>query len=431
MSPPVVGFVGMTHLGLNSAVAGAEYGFPMICLDTDLELVARLARGELPILEPGLEDLVGKNQERLTFTADPADLGRCDIVYVAPDVATDDEGRSDTGMLEALLALAFDHSSAATVIVVLSQVAPGFSRAHQRPGRILIYQVETLIFGCAVERALHPERTIIGLADPAAPLPSAYDTYLRAHGNPPLLPMRYESAELAKISINCCLVASVSTANTLAELCEKVGADWSEIVPALRLDRRIGPYSYLTPGLGLSGGNLERDLATVCRLAEENGTDAGVVQAWIGNSRHRKRWSADMIRAEVLNANPAARIAILGLAYKENTHSIKNSPSVAALTELRGADMVVYDPVVKGSVVPFCTEASSALDAVAGADAIAILTPWPEFKALSAAELAQRARGRILIDPYGCIDRKAAMAAGFNYVTLGSHMDRVTGDADA
>lgn len=419
LAQPIVGFVGMTHLGLNSAVAGAERGFQMVCFDTDADLIGRMSQGQMPVVEPDLDDLVTKNKDRLTFTSDTAALKSCDVVYVAPDVATDDQGRSDISTLERLLDLTFQQTRPETVIVVLSQVAPGFTRARQRPGRTLIYQVETLIFGRAIERALYPERYIIGLADPKAPLPSAYQAYLEGHGNPPLLPMRYESAELAKISINCCLVASVSVANTLAEICEKIGANWSEIAPALKLDRRIGPYSYLSPGLGISGGNLERDLATVIRFANEYGTDAGVVSAWVANSRHRKGWSARTIKSAVLDKNPKAKVAVLGLAYKENTHSIKNSPSVACLTELKGADLVVFDPVVKGSVVPFCTEAANPLETARGADALAILTPWAEFKSLDAAELANVMKGRILIDPYRCIDEAKAIAAGFDYITLG------------
>ena len=115
------------------------------------------------------------------------------------------------------------------------------------------------MFGRAVERATKPERFIVGSPDPGSALPPALDTYLRSFGCP-ILPMRLESAELAKISINCCLVASVSVTNTLAELCERIGADWSEIAPALRLDKRIGPFAYLSPGLGLAGGNLEREI---------------------------------------------------------------------------------------------------------------------------------------------------------------------------
>ncbi|MEI6986032.1 MAG: hypothetical protein WCK65_07885, partial [Rhodospirillaceae bacterium] len=312
---PTVGFVGMTHLGINSAVAGAERGFQMVCFDTDHQLIARLERGEMPVVEPDLDEMAARNRSRITFTADPARLSECDVVYVAPDVATDDEGRSDLASINNLLDTAFDHTGPDTVLVVLSQVPPGYTRARQRPGRTLIYQVETLVFGCAILRALNPERTIIGLAEPKQPLPPAYRAYLEGHGNPPLLPMRFESAELAKISINCCLVASVSVANTLAELCEHIGADWSEIVPALKLDRRIGPYAYLTPGLGIAGGNLERDLATILRFSEQYRTDAGVVAAWVANSRHRKDWSYQTVKARMLDGNPQARVAVLGLAY--------------------------------------------------------------------------------------------------------------------
>ena len=146
--------------------------------------------------------------------------------------------------------------------------------------------------------------------------------------------MRFESAELTKIAINCCLVSSISVANTLAELCEGIGAVWSEIAPALKLDRRIGPHAYLSPGLGIAGGNLERDLATVIRMSEDVGSDAGVVRAWIANSRHRRDWAARTIKRVLLDKTPEATVAVWGLAYKENTDSVKNSPSLATLRQL-------------------------------------------------------------------------------------------------
>ena len=188
------------------------------------------------------------------------------MIYVAPDVPTDDTGKSSLDVLDGLLRFTLANTRPDAVIVVLSQVPPGYTRARQQAGRLLYYQVETLIFGRAVERATEPERYIVGCADPAEPLPAAMQAYLESFGCP-ILPMRYESAELCKIAINCCLVSSISVANTLAEVCEGIGADWSEIVPALKLDRRIGAYSYLAPGLGIAGGNLERDLATIVRLS--------------------------------------------------------------------------------------------------------------------------------------------------------------------
>ncbi|MDB5362924.1 MAG: UDP-glucose/GDP-mannose dehydrogenase [Rhodospirillales bacterium] len=431
MTSPLIGFAGMTHLGLNSAVAGAERGFHILAFDQDAARVAALTRGEMPVLEPRLDTLAEKNRRRITFTADPTALTACDLVYVAPDIATDDTGTSDLGPLNELLDLAMAHARPDSPVIVLSQVPPGYTRARQVPGRTLIYQVETLVFGRAIERALEPERYIIGLADPSAPLPDVYADFLRGHGNPPLLPMRYESAELAKISINCCLVATVSTANMLAELCEALGADWSEIAPALRLDRRIGAHAYLAPGLGLSGGNLERDLATVLRLADDHGTDAGVAAAWLTNSRHRKEWSYRTLRASVLDRKPDARIAVLGLAYKEDTHSIKNSPSIECLRRLERSNVAVFDPVVKGNVVPFARDAASALDCARDADVLLILTPWAEFKTLAPDTLAHVMQGRVLIDPYRCLSRPAAEAAGFRYFTLGASADIVKAGGNA
>ena len=428
MSKPVIGFAGMTHLGLVSGVSASEKGFRLVCFDPDEQRTSDLARGSLPVSEPQLDDLVAKNKDRLTFTSDAAALAQCDVVYVAPDVPTDDQGSSDLGPINALLDKVFAAARPDAVIVILSQVPPGFTRGKIRPGRLLYYQVETLIFGRAVERALQPERYIVGCADPGKPLPTAYAEFLAAHGCP-ILPMRYESAELAKISINMCLVASVSTANTLAELCEKIGADWSEIVPALKLDRRIGQYAYLAPGLGISGGNLERDLATVCNFADKHGTDAGVVRAWIANSRHRKGWAARTLREALPAGKTDAVVAIWGLAYKENTHSTKNSPSIAAISELQDVTLRVFDPIVPWNPAWHArtTACHSALEALAGADALMILTPWDDFRKIGPAAIVAAMNGRIVLDPYRVLDSEAAAKAELALYILGRSRPESTG----
>jgi UDPglucose 6-dehydrogenase len=419
MTSHMIGYAGMTHLGLNSAVAAADKGFDIVCYDPDPLLVAALERGELPVVEPDLSDLLEKNAGRIRFTADPNELTSCDMVYISPDVPTDDSGRSNLGQIDALISEVDAVLRPDAVVVILSQVPPGFTRARLRPGRSLHYQVETLIFGRAMERARFPERFIVGCAEPRQPLPPVLAHFLGSFGCP-ILPMRYESAELAKISINMCLVASVGVANTMAELCEQTGADWSEIGPALKLDRRIGPYSYLSPGLGIAGGNLERDLATVLALSERHGTDAGIVSAWVANSRHRKDWTWRILNKLVLAQNPDARVAVLGLAYKENTHSTKNSPSLALLSHLRDRSVVVYDPVVSPADAGVsCKAASSAMETIQDADVICIMTPWEEFKKMSPSDIARRMRGRCLIDPYRVVDGNAAQAAGLRYVTLG------------
>lgn len=420
MSKLRVGYAGMTHLGLCSAIAAASKGFSTLGFDADATLLARLQAGKLPVVEPDLDDLLRDNRARVAFSADPARLQECDLLYVAPDVPTGDSGSSDLAGLDRLLELVLANTRADAVVVILSQVPPGYTRARQRAGRLLYYQVETLVFGRAVERAIRPERFIVGSPEPAQALPVALAEFLAAFGCP-ILPMRFESAELTKIAINCCLVASITVANTLAELSERIGADWSEIVPALRLDRRIGAYAYLAPGLGLAGGNLERDLATVLRTSEEYGTDAGLIRAFVGNSAHRRNWPLRTLHELVLSREPQARIGVLGLAYKENTHSVKNSPSLALIRCLTPWTLQVFDPVVPVSAAPHpnATGTASALDAAKGVDALAIMTPWPQFRELACNDLARVMRGRLVLDPYRVLDGGRAKAAGLDYRTIG------------
>ena len=417
---PRVAFVGMTHLGIVSALGAASKGFDVVGCDPDAGLVARLNDGDLPVSEPGLDDLRHAHDTRLRFSSDLHDLDGCEVVYIAPDVPTDDQGRGDVRGIRDLIEAVLAHLPSNAVMVVLCQVPPGFTRGLPLATDRLFYQVETLIFGRAVERVTQPERFIVGCAEPDIPLPEAYRAVLDAYGCP-ILPMRYESAELAKISINMCLVASIGVANTMAELCEKIGADWSEIVPALKLDRRIGPYSYLAPGLGIAGGNLERDLATVIRLADANGTDCGIVRAWLENSRHSRDWALRKVR-EVLDLSADPLIAVWGLAYKENTHSIKNSPSLATIAGLPNVRLRLHDPVVSPDVVdhPRALGAADAMAAVENADALMILTPWPHYRAIMPADVAGAMKGRFVIDPYRVFDSSSAREAGLDHITLGT-----------
>jgi UDPglucose 6-dehydrogenase len=415
---PTIGFAGMTHLGLVSAAAAANRGFDVVAFDPDSALIGALRRGDMPISEPGLAELVSAGAERLSFTSDRMRLSRCDVAYVAVDVPTDHDGNSDLDPVRFMVGQVATALRPDAILVVLSQVPPGFTRALDVPPSCLYYQVETLVFGRAIERATQPERFIVGAADPRQPVPAAFAAFLQAF-DCPILVMRYESAELAKISINCCLVASVSVANMLAEVSEAIGADWSEIVPALRLDRRIGPHAYLKAGLGIAGGNLERDLRTVLAIAAREHTDTGIVSAWLDNSARRKEWTWRVLRDRVLAGKPDASITVLGLAYKENTHSTKNSPALALLDHLRGRIVTVHDPVVPASVVPWAHGSSDPLAAASGADALVVATPWPQYRNLRPRDLARVMAGRVILDPYRTFDMHDCAAAGFVYHTLG------------
>ncbi|HUD88221.1 MAG TPA: nucleotide sugar dehydrogenase [Xanthobacteraceae bacterium] len=415
---PVIGYAGMTHLGLVSASAAAAQGFRTVAFDPDAALIGRLAHGDLPVNEPDLPALIARHKNDLAFSADVATLGDCDVIYIAVDVPTDERGESDLKPIAAMVERVRGAIADKAALVILSQVPPGYTRALPVPSDRLFYQVETLVFGRAVERATRPERFIVGCAEPRRALHPGLQTFLQSFSCP-ILPMAYESAELAKISINFCLVASISVANTLAEICERVGADWSDIAPALKLDKRIGPGAYLGPGLGIAGGNLERDLRTVIKIGETKGTDVGVVRAWLVNSAHRKDWPWQVLNSASLATNPAAKIAVLGLAYKENTHSTKNSPSLALLEHLRGKSVKVHDPVVPASVAPWTTGTADPLAAAAGADILVIATPWPQYRELRPADLARVMAGRTVLDPYRVLDCRACAAAGLTYHTLG------------
>lgn len=417
---PIIGYAGMTHLGMSSAAASGAHDFETVGFDPDVDQINLLQRGMIPVNEPGLQDLLTLHENRLTFSSQSESLKKCHVVYISADVATDDEGQSDLGGIQNLIAMVLPHLSPTAILVLLCQVPPGFTRKIPLPQDRLFYQVETLIFGRAVERAMFPERFIVGCEVPAREFPSAYKSFLEAF-HCPILPMQYESAELAKISINCCLVGMISVANTLAELCEQIGADWGEIMPALKLDKRIGPFAYLNPGLGLAGGNLERDLATVCRLADEHGTESGVVQAWIHNSRYRKDWVLRILHCHVLGKYSDPRLGILGLAYKEDTHSTKNSASLALIACLKDWPIQVYDPVVSPSVLdhPSVVSTGSILEAARDVDVLVIMTPWAEFREVKPAELRKAMKGNILVDPFHVLSGSECTSIGFRYYSLG------------
>jgi UDPglucose 6-dehydrogenase len=430
MSAIVVAYAGLTHLGLTYAASAAHKGFRVVAYDDDAGLVGRIASGAFPVNEPGLREIYSAQHSAFEYSVDPTVLRRADIVFISADVPTDDQGRSDLQRTRALIATACANLKAGATLVVLCQVPPGFTRSLALPPERLYYQVETLVFGQAVSRAVAPERHIVGCADPARELPPAYAGFLAAYGCP-VLRMRYESAELSKIAINCCLVSSISVANTLAELCESISADWSEIVPALRLDRRIGQHAYLSPGLGIAGGNLERDLETVIQLAAQHGTDSRVVRSWIDNSRHRRDWAARTLRAAVLEGNPEATIAVWGLAYKENTHSTKNSPSLATIAQLPDVRLRLHDPVVPASGVRHAHALGfeDPIAAAAGADALMILTPWPQYRGIDPRRIADALRGRVVLDPYAVLDARKAAEAGLALHTLGRALAGRIGDA--
>lgn len=413
-----VAFVGMTHLGLIHAVAFAEKGFTVYAYDDSATVIENLNQGVMPVNEPQLDDLVLRNKDSLYFTANPQDLQVCDVVFIAYDVPTDSDGNSDLKIVKQFVDKVNQVIRSDASLVILSQVPPGFTRAIQRDKNNLFYQVETLIFGRAIERALFPERYMVGMSNAAHALPSAYEYVLSAF-NCPILKMKYESAELAKISINMFLVASVTTTNTIAELCERLGADWDEIAPSLRLDKRIGAHAYLTPGLGIAGGNLERDLNTFIKMGTHHETDVEMVKSWVENSKYRKNWVYQCLQENVLNHLVKPRIAILGLAYKPNTHSVKNSPSLLLIEQLKNYEIHAHDPIVHQSHGTHIQLHASIDEAIQNADVVIVMIPSNEYKQLDIHDIQSRMKGQFIIDPHQTLKHAKSLNQNVHYYCLG------------
>ena len=421
------GFVGLTHLGIVSSIGWASLGGPVVAMDPDPEPVAALREGRLPVHEPSLAELFASSRPAMTFSIDPSSLRECRLVIIAADIPTDDANVSDTSLVLRLVDAVVPHLHDDATLAVMSQVPVGFTRqlaervTQARPGLRfrLYYWVETLVIGNAVERYVRPERIIIGCADPRVPLTAELAAGLLRFACP-ILPMSYESAELTKTAINLYLCAGVTYANTLSDLCERVGADWSEVTPALRLDGRIGPAAYIRLGLGIAGGNLERDMITLRSLCRSHDVDALFIDTMLDCNARRPEWVHRALREHLLREVAHPTISVWGLAYKKNTRSTKNSVSRKVIRELDGrAEVRAYDPLVTADDVGASIRlAADRNEALAGADCLLVLTDCDEFAAPAPAALRSMRR-RLIIDGVGIVDPSRTDLAGVRLVQMG------------
>jgi UDPglucose 6-dehydrogenase len=419
-----IGVVGLSHLGLVASACLSSMGFEVVAVG-EPALAADLAAGKLPVHEPGLEDLLARR--RPAFTGDYAALKGAEVVIVALDTATDAENRADLSALERHIDFALPWLPADGVVALMSQVPVGYTRAlterlrAKRPdfGSRVYYWVETLVIGDAVARYLEPERIIVGGPDAEAAPEPLLDALLARFGCPTFR-MNYESAELCKAAINFYLAASVTYANTLADLCEATGASMAAIVPALRSDRRIGPHAYIRPGLGLAGGNLERDLMHLRDIAARHGIDAALPALILERSAARYDWLRRAVERHVLRPGTRPRIALWGLAYKKNSRSTRNAVSLTLLRDLAGRALVIaYDPQVTLEPTADLQMAASALEALDGADALVIVTAWDEFGAVDPSAIRESLRSPVVVDAAGVLDGERSRRAGLTRVAVG------------
>ena len=399
----IIGFVGLSHLGIVSLCAAASKGCSIVAYDFHID-AKLINENKININEPGLNSIFKKNKKRIKITKNIKDINKCDLIYISKDVPTNDNGKSDLKPIKKIIKyLSFLKKKSR--LIILSQVPPGFTRKIKWNKNRLFYQVETLVFGRALKRALNPERIIIGSNNANEKIDSKLQNFLKKF-DCPILNMNYESAELAKISINMFLVSSITTTNMLSELSNKVGAHWSDISKALRLDKRIGKYAYLNPGLGISGGNLERDINSVIQMNKKISLDNRMFKYWKKKSKYYKNWSIRKF-LELKKKIKVKKILILGLTYKPETDSLKNSPSLELINKLKKEySLTLYDPVIKALISKNYNFSDSIINAVKNSELIFIMTPWKQFKILNSKKITKILSRKIIIDPFGVISNK-------------------------
>ena len=415
-----VAVAGLTHLGVCLSVAAHHWGCDVVAFDAKLQRVAKIRAADFDPAEPGVIDFLSCVDSRFIVTNDLHALRDCDLVVVAVDAVLLDTGENDDSEVTELLRIVATSVYPGVPILIASQVRPGFTRAHRNMHPELYYFMESLIFGRGIERAQFPERHIIGSPQPEAPLPAGLNDFLSLAGCPVYV-MSYESAELTKLSANVVLAASITAANSLAELAESVGADWRDIEPALRADGRIGDQAYISPGLGIGGANLSRDLLGVQAMAESRGVSATFSRALLEHSNYMRDWTMRIL-ARLRQERVVKRLGILGLAYKPGTTSTRGSPGRALVEAWElSLDVLLHDPCAELPPRPLGSRASVA-DSVeqifADCDVIVLATPWPDYLPFVKQSLSSES-GALLVDPYRQVERSWACVSPARLVQLG------------
>ena len=336
----------MSHLVLVYSSVFSQYVKTIVCYDEDKELIAKLRSSKVEIYEPNLAEDLKRNKKKFLFTDNYKDCEKSDLIFISLDSKTNKRNQVDLSNINKIFKKILKLNISNHIpIIFLSQLPLGFcENISKNIKNDIYYQVETLVFGNAIHRAKFPERIIVGSKNKKINNKN-YINLLKKF-RCPIINMNYISAELTKIAINIYLISTISTTNYLTLLGEKIGFDWETISDALRLDKRIGKYAYLRPSLGLAGGNLERDLNSLDFLSRKYSMDNSLIRSWYKISNLRKKWIENILN-KLLKHTKQKKIFILGLAYKENTSSIKNANSIYLINKFKEVNFYGYDPIVK------------------------------------------------------------------------------------
>jgi UDPglucose 6-dehydrogenase len=421
---------GLWHLGSVTAACAAAANISTVGIDLDRDKIARLSSGEPPLYEPGLTELIraGLSAGTLSFSAELASVGDADIVWICHDTPVDDEDRADVDLVMREAGMLFRHLKDGAVVLVSAQLPVGSvaalerSFAAQANGRTASFACspENLRLGRAIEVFRNPGRIVVGVRDERvrAPLEALLGKFC-----PSLIWMSVESAEMVKHGLNAFLAASVSFTNELAIVCERVGADASEVECGLRTDPRVGPNAYVRAGPAFAGGTLARDVNFLRTLAKRHGLSLPVMDGIIASNRAHGQWAYGRLR-EALQPLSGRTIGVLGLAYKPGTSALRRSPAIDLIQALvrDGAHVQAFDPHVSrlpdelASTVRLCDDARSA---VSGVDALVVANECPEFRSLSADDVAGAMKGRIVLDAGRFLAATLAADARLSLISVG------------
>ena len=430
-----IAVVGTGYVGLTTGATLAEFGYRVSCCDVDARKVALLEQGIIPIVEHGLDDLVRDNiaAGRLTFHlgSDPA-VRTADVVFLCVPTPQDDDGSADLTYVRAAAAEIGPLLKPGAVVVNKSTVPVGsFHVVGDALGRDdvdVASNPEFLREGSAVHDCLHPDRVVIGVENErtAAVVRSLYESL-----DTQFIITDPASAETIKYAANGFLAMKISFINSVAAMCEQVGADVAAVVAGIGSDHRIG-NQFLNPGPGWGGSCFPKDSRALVSIAREHGYDFSVMRGVIDINEQQYDRIVNKIAsgANRFEHDPLDGVVVgaLGLTFKAGTDDLRESPSLRILHALRarGAEIRAYDPTASGELDPIQTDRLAGLtlcpsmtDAIEGADVLAILTEWPEFLELDMASAAAAMRGTAVVDARNLLDPDTVKAVGLSYDGVG------------
>lgn len=426
--------IGTGYVGLVTGTCLADSGNEVTCVDIDENKIQRLRRGEIPIFEPGLSELVQMNVRsgRLRFTIAAAEcVPQAEIVFIAVGTPQSDDGSADLSGLWKVTDTLAPLLSPETIVVIKSTVPVGTNRAvadrlRQLTGREVhvASNPEFLKEGCALADFNKPDRVVVGVTRPevAARLEELYRPFLRTEH--PFIVMNLESAEMTKYVANCLLATKISFINEMANLCDRVGADINHVRHGIGHDQRIG-FAFLFPGVGYGGSCFPKDVRALVEVARRNQVSPRILEAVDDVNTAQKHVLFQKLEKFFGGDFSGKTIALWGLAFKPRTDDIREAPALVLINQLLsvGSQLRVHDPVAMENVrkiyadrLQYC---ENQYDALHQADALAIVTEWQEFRTPNFPLMLRQLRRPVIFDGRNIYDPAHIQAHGFEYFGIG------------